>query len=97
MLVADFDYDLPAHAIALQPAEPRDSARLLVHDRATRTTQHRVFRELPELLRQGDLLVLNDTRVRPWRLRGLRAPGGRVECLILQLRGQRGEGFVKPS
>ena len=45
----------------------------------------------------GDLLVRNDTRVRPWRLCGRRKTGGKVECLILQLRGSEGEGFVKPS
>jgi S-adenosylmethionine:tRNA ribosyltransferase-isomerase len=95
--VADFDYELPEGAIARQPAEPRDSARLLVYDRAARSAQHRVFRELPALLRRGDLLVLNDTRVRPWRLCGRRRSGGRVECLLLQLHGRRGEGFVKPS
>jgi S-adenosylmethionine:tRNA ribosyltransferase-isomerase len=81
--------------------EPRDGSRLCVFDRATGATQHRVFAELPELLAPGDLLVLNDTRVRPWRLCGRRNSGGRVECLILRLQTEagvsRGEGFVKPS
>lgn len=84
-------------AIALVPAEPRDSARLLVYDRAAGSIKHRVFGDLIEFLRPGDLLVLNDTRVRPWRLFGRRATGGRVECLVLQLLGSRGEGFVRPS
>jgi S-adenosylmethionine:tRNA ribosyltransferase-isomerase len=98
VLASEFDFELPAGRIAARPAEPRDAARLLVHDRRTRATQHRVFRDLPELLRPGDLLVLNDTRVQPWRLRGRRATGGAVECLLLQLDAAgRGEAFVKPS
>jgi len=97
LLVTDFDFSLPPELVASQPAEPRDSARLLVHDRRTRASDHRTFRDLPEFLRPGDLLVLNDTRVRPWRLRGKRATGGGCECLLLRLDGTRGEGFVKPS
>ncbi|MBK8096000.1 MAG: tRNA preQ1(34) S-adenosylmethionine ribosyltransferase-isomerase QueA [Planctomycetes bacterium] len=97
MLVADFDFVLPPHLIAARPAEPRDSSRLLVLERGTGVCSHHVFRDLPTFLRAGDLLVLNDTRVRPWRLLGRRATGGKVECLILRLSGARGEGFVKPS
>lgn len=97
VLVTDFDFPLPPHLIASTPAEPRDSARLLVHDRRTGDSQHQVFRDLPGFLRAGDLLVLNDTRVRPWRLRGRRATGGACECLLLRLDGAVGEGFVKPS
>ena len=97
VLVTDFDFALPPHLVATQPAEPRDSARLLVLDRGTGDTEHRVFRELPQFLRPGDLLVLNDTRVRPWRLRGVRPTGGACECLLLRLEGTRGEGYVKPS
>ncbi|MGE3172645.1 MAG: tRNA preQ1(34) S-adenosylmethionine ribosyltransferase-isomerase QueA [Planctomycetota bacterium] len=97
MDVADFDFELPAAAIAAAPAEPRDHSRLLVLDRGGEPLRHASFRDLPEFLRPGDLLVLNDTRVRPWRLLGRRASGGRVECLILRLDGDRAEGFVKPS
>lgn len=97
MLVSDFDYSLPPERIATRPAEPRDAARLLVHDRATRLDEHRTIADLPQFLRAGDLLVLNDTRVRPWRLRGRRPTGGAVECLLLQFDGARGEAFVKPS
>lgn len=97
MHVADFDYELPPDRIAVRPAEPRDSARLFVHERATGRRDHRTVRDLPDLLRAGDLLVLNDTRVRPWRLRGRRATGGAVECLLLRLDAARGEAFVKPS
>ncbi|MEO6596267.1 MAG: tRNA preQ1(34) S-adenosylmethionine ribosyltransferase-isomerase QueA [Planctomycetota bacterium] len=97
MLVTDFDYLLPPHLVATSPVEPRDSSRLLVHDRTTQRDEHRLFTDLPEYLRAGDLLILNDTRVRPWRLRGKRATGGGVECLLLRLDGARGEAFVKPS
>lgn len=97
VLVSDFDFPLPPQLVATQPAEPRDSARLLVYDRATAGTRHEIFRDLPTFLRAGDLLVLNDTQVRPWRLRGVRSTGGAVECLLLRLEGSRGEGFVKPS
>lgn len=97
MQVSDFDFPLPPELIAAEPADPRDSARLLVFDRSLGRTSHRVFRELPELLRPGDLLVVNDTRVRPWRLRGVRATGGSCECLMLRFAGGSGEGFVKPS
>ncbi|MCA8978223.1 MAG: tRNA preQ1(34) S-adenosylmethionine ribosyltransferase-isomerase QueA, partial [Planctomycetes bacterium] len=97
MRVDEFDFELPPGRIATAPAEPRDSARLLVHDRASRRSEHRVFADLGRYLRAGDLLVLNDTKVRPWRLRGRRATGGSCECLLLRLDGRCGEGFVKPS
>jgi len=95
--VADFDYALPPELIAREPANPRDSARLLVHERHTGHTEHAVFRELPSWLAPGDLLVLNDTRVRPWRLRGRRSTGGACECLLLRVLGSEAEGYVKPS
>lgn len=97
MRVDDFDFELPPAAIATEPAEPRDMARLMVFDRATDALVHSRFRDLTQHLRAGDLLVLNDTRVEPWRLRGRRATGGRVECLILQREGARCVGFVKPG
>jgi len=97
LLVSDFDYPLPPHLVANRPVEPRDSARMLVHDRRTRVNAHRVVADLPQYLQPGDLLVLNDTRVRPWRLRGTRTTGGAVECLLLRMQGNGGEAFVKPS
>ncbi len=97
MLVSDFDFPLPTERIATHPAEPRDSARLLVHERATGRDRHAHVRDLPQFLRAGDLLVLNDTRVQPWRLRGRRDTGGAVECLLLRVEGDRAEAFVKPS
>jgi S-adenosylmethionine:tRNA ribosyltransferase-isomerase len=97
VLVSDFDFVLPPHLVAARPAEPRDAARLFVHDRRTHASVHATVRDLPGFLSPGDLVVVNDTRVRPWRLRGRRATGGAVECLILKLEGELGEGFVKPS
>lgn len=95
----DFDYDLPPGAIATQPVEPRDAARLLV-DRGAASPEHRHVRDLPELLQPGDLLVVNDTRVLPARLRLQRLSGGAVEVLLLEpLDAQRRhwEALVRPG
>ncbi len=80
----DLDYDLPEALIAQRPAEPRDSSRLLVCRRATGRLEDRVFAELPRLLRTGDVLVRNDTRVFPARTFFRRATGGRIEVLFLR-------------
>jgi S-adenosylmethionine:tRNA ribosyltransferase-isomerase len=82
--LAEFDYTLPQELIAQHPVEPRDAARLLVVDRAGGRLEHRVFRDLPEYLRAGDVLVLNNTRVIPARLHGRKATGGDVEVLLLR-------------
>ncbi|MBU0678766.1 MAG: tRNA preQ1(34) S-adenosylmethionine ribosyltransferase-isomerase QueA [Verrucomicrobia bacterium] len=80
-----FDYDLPPELIAQEPAEKRDASRMLVLDRATGELQHRSAVNLPEYLRAGDLLILNDTRVIPARIFGRKeATGGKVEFLILE-------------
>jgi len=71
MLLADFDFDLPEDRIALRPVHPRDSARLLVIAPGEALSDRRVS-DLPDLLRRGDVLVLNDTRVIPARLKGVR-------------------------
>ncbi len=97
MLVSDFDFVLPPTSIATTAAEPRDSARLYVHDRATGRAEHAHVRDLDRFLRPGDLLVLNDTKVMPWRLRGRRATGGAVECLLVRVDGDEAQAFVKPS
>ncbi len=81
MRLADFDYDLPERLIAQVPTEPRDAARLLV-DRGDRV-EHRQVAELPGLLRRGDLVVVNETRVIPARLRLRRSTGGSAEVLLL--------------
>lgn len=80
--IEEFDYDLPADRIAQQPVEARDSSRLL-HLRPDGLLDDHVFTELPNLLRPGDLLVVNDTRVRAARLQGTLAGGGRAEVLML--------------
>jgi len=83
MQIADFDYDLPEGRIAQTPIEPRDAAKLLV-DRGSGPPEHRRVRDLPDLLQSGDLLVLNETRVIPARLRLQRATGGAAEVLLLE-------------
>lgn len=84
MNTALFDYDLPASLIAQQPAEPRDSSRLLVLQRATGTIDHRHFRDIGDYLQHGDLLIANDSRVIPARLHGRKATGGIVEVFLLR-------------
>lgn len=84
MKLTDFDYDLPEHFIAQEPAEPRDSSRLLVLDRATGQLSHRIFRDITSYLRSGDVLVINTTRVIPGRLHALKPTGGKVEILLLR-------------
>jgi S-adenosylmethionine:tRNA ribosyltransferase-isomerase len=82
--IQDFDYELPQDRIAIQPAATRDAARLLTLDIPTGARQHASFRELPRLLRDGSLLVLNDTRVIPARLVGTKPTGGRVEIFLIR-------------
>jgi S-adenosylmethionine:tRNA ribosyltransferase-isomerase len=82
---ADFDYPLPPELIAQHPAPVRDQSRLLVLHRATGGVEHRRFRDLPGLLRAGDVLVFNDSKVVPARLRGVKAgSGGEIEILLLE-------------
>ena len=82
-----FNYDLPRELIAQQPLAERTASRLLELDGASGEFRDRLFSELPQLLQQGDLLILNDTRVIPARLRGTKSSGGRVEVLIERLTG----------
>jgi S-adenosylmethionine:tRNA ribosyltransferase-isomerase len=84
-----FDYALPPECIAQQPTAQRDAARLLVLEREREGLAHRHVRDLPELLRPGDLLVVNATRVLPARLRGRKETGGAAEALLL---GEAGPG-----
>jgi S-adenosylmethionine:tRNA ribosyltransferase-isomerase len=94
-----FDYDLPPSRIAQEPADPRDSSRLLVLDRARHAWEDRVFAHLPGLLRAGDCLVLNTTRVIPARLLGALEDGGRpVELLLLRAVGPaEWEALARPG
>jgi S-adenosylmethionine:tRNA ribosyltransferase-isomerase len=81
----DFDYDLPPERIAQTAVEPRDAAKLLVIHRGDGRLEHRIFRDLPEYLRPGDVLVLNRTRVIPARLQARKIPtGGVAEILLIQ-------------
>jgi S-adenosylmethionine:tRNA ribosyltransferase-isomerase len=79
-----FDYDLPAERIAQQPVEPRDAARLLVDEGAGRRPRHRTVADLPSELAEGDLLVLNTTRVLAARLHLHKSTGGAAEVLLLE-------------
>ncbi len=79
-----YDYELPPERIAQSPMEPRDAARLMVVHRATGRIEHRIFREIVDYLRPGDLLVFNDTRVIPARLFAVKPTGGRVELLLVR-------------
>ena len=86
MKTSDFDYHLPKSSIAQTPAEPRDSSRLLILNRATGDVEHKTFRDLSLILRPDDLLVLNRTRVIPARIFAKKETGGRVELLLLRRR-----------
>ena len=87
MRSTEFDYTLPPELIAQEPAARRDDSRLLVVDRRTRSLQHRHFRDLPEFIHSGDLLIRNTARVLPARLFAQRPSGGQVECLLLRPAG----------
>lgn len=81
---SDYYYELPEELIAQTPAEPRDSSRLFVYDRATGRREHRIFRDIKEYLRPGDVLVINNTKVLPARLFAYTENGGKVEVLLLK-------------
>ena len=97
--VDEFDYDLPEELIAQQPLERRDASRMLVVDRAPGTFEDRMFRDFPSYTREGDCLVLNDTRVFPSRLYGRREHGtGRVEIFLTkQITENTWEALVRPG
>ena len=99
MKTSDFDFYLPEELIAQTPLERRDTSRLLTLDKQTGETTHRHFYELPQLLRPGDCLVLNNSRVLPARLVGQRLPGGGIcEVLLLNDRGDKvWECLVRPG
>ena len=87
MKTSDFFYELPPEQIAQTPLEKRDHSRLMLLGRESGAVEHRMFYELPELLRTGDCLVLNDSRVLPARIFGRRSTGGAVEVLLLNDKG----------
>lgn len=100
LLTSDFDYELPPELIAQHPAEPRDSARLMVVDRASGEVSHSVFREIGDFLSPGDTLVINDSKVIPARVFGCAEgrPDAAVELLLLRQRGtDLWETLVRPG
>lgn len=95
---SDFYYELPEELIAQTPAEPRDSSRLLVYNRATDAVEHRIFRDVCQYLRAGDVLVVNNTKVLPARMFAHTEHGGVVEVLLLKrLDIDKWEVLVKPG
>jgi S-adenosylmethionine:tRNA ribosyltransferase-isomerase len=99
MKTSDFDYVLPQELIAQTPIEPRDSSRLLVLNRKDGSVTHRRFNEITDYMHDGDVMVFNDSRVLPARLKGKReGSGGVVEILLLRRRTEGvWEGLVKPA
>lgn len=95
---SDFYYDLPEELIAQTPAEPRDSSRLFVYHRDTKQIEHKIFRDICDYLKAGDVLVVNRTKVLPARLFARTENGGRVEVLLLKrLNLDEWEVLVRPG
>ncbi len=95
---SDFYYDLPEELIAQTPVYPRDSSRLLVYHRDTHAIEHKIFHDLPQFLKKGDVLVVNRTRVLPARLFATTSGGGKVEVLLLKrVALDEWEVLVKPG
>lgn len=99
MRTSDFNYDLPEELIAQTPVEPRDSSRLLVYHRDTAQIEHKIFTDVTDYLRAGDVLVVNHTRVIPARLYGAKeGTGGAIEFLLLKrLDRDRWEVILRPG
>ena len=101
MLLSRLDYELPEDLIAQTPADPRDASRLMVVDVARNSIAHHAFRDLPDFLRPGDALVLNETKVLPARVEARKSTGGAVELLFLRDLGPDGGGawevLARPS
>jgi S-adenosylmethionine:tRNA ribosyltransferase-isomerase len=101
VLVSRLDYELPEELIAQRPAEPRDASRLMVVDVEYNSIAHHTFRDLPDFLRPGDALVLNETKVLPARVEARKPTGGAVELLFLRDLGLDGGGawevLARPS
>lgn len=98
MKLTGFDYELPRELVAQYPLNERDACRLMLVDRAQNSISHTSFRDIAGYLNPGDLLVLNDTKVLPCRLKGRRSTGGAVEALLLRHTGDlRFEVLLKPG
>ncbi len=95
---ASYGYNLPEELIAQSPAEPRDSSRLMYYDRASDTLQHLIFRDIADILKPGDVLVINDTKVIPARLYAYNEKGRQFEVLLLKrIDYKRWECLIKPA
>lgn len=96
--LSDYDYYLPEELIAQEPAEPRDSSRLMLVNRRTGEIDITIFREIKNYLKSGDVLVLNNTKVIPARLYGKKDTGAKIEVLLLK-KVEEGvyEALVKPG
>lgn len=88
MDVKDFDYELPEELIAQDPLEDRSASRLMVLDRETGEIQHRIFKDITQYLRPGDCLVINDTKVIPARLFGVKKDTGQNRDTSAEARGE---------
>ena len=97
MKLSEFDYSLPKELIAQYPAKERDRCRLMVLDRKTKSIAHRTFTDIVEYFNEGDVLILNDTKVIPTRLFGRRKTGGRVEIFLLEKKNPTCEALVRPA
>src|SRR4030042_5630429 len=98
MKLSDFDYALPKELIAQYPLKERDEARLLVLDRKKGSIEHHIFKEIKGYFREGDLLLLNNTKVLPSRLVGSRLTGGKVELLLLRKKSRLTfEALIRPA
>lgn len=99
MHINDFDYELPEELIAQKPADKRDASRLLVVHRDTGKTEHRHFYDILEYLKEGDCLVLNNSKVLPARLYGIKeGTGAKIEFLLIKrIEGDRWETMVRPG
>ena len=98
MKVSEFNYDLPEELIAQTPLEKRDESRLMVLDRKNQTIEHKVFKDILEYLKPGDVLVRNNTKVIPARIYGKKETGANVEFLLLKnIEGDIWESIVRPG
>ncbi len=95
MKLSDFHYDLPAARIAQMPVTPRDQSKLMVLDRSSSRLEHRRFADIVDYLKPGDVLVTNNTKVFPARLRGKKKTGGKVEVLLVSSQGNRWKALVR--
>ena len=98
MKVSEFNYELPEELIAQTPLEKRDESRLMVLDKAKKTIEHKIFRDILDYLKPGDVLVRNNTKVIPARIYGKKETGANVEFLLLNnIKGDIWESIVRPG